>query len=233
MLGGRKLWKIMGPELGQAGIPMGRDRLFALLKSRDLLVKRRSGPPRTTNSRHRFRAYPNRVKDFVSTDSHQLWVSDITYLRTEESFAYLALVMDAFSCMIVGYDCSDTLEVVGALRAAQMALEQLPEGVQPIHHSDRGIQYACHDYTGLLEDAGVTISMTEQNHAAENSQAERLNGTLKREYGLHAEFSDTREATQASKEAVELYNHHRPHQALGYRTPAVVHGVQEALEGTF
>ncbi len=154
---------------------------------------------------------------------HQLLVSDITYLRTESGFMYLALVMDAFSRAIVGYDCSDSLEMVGALRALGMAIGQLPDDARAMHHSDRGIQYCCREYILRLQRGDLAISMTEQNHCYENSQAERLNGTLKRELGLNARIVQPADALRAVAEAVLIYNHDRPHQALGYRTPQEVH----------
>ena len=223
MLGGRKLRHMLMPELRLAGVSIGRDLLFNVLKRHDLLIPRRRRSARTTDSRHGFRSYPNLARELVPTGPHQLWVSDITYLRTQSRFVYLALVMDAWSRAIVGYDCSDSLEVEGALRSLAMALRQRPECGRPMHHSDRGIQYCCGAYIGRLERAGLAISMTEQNHCYENSQAERLNGTLKREYGLHASFRSRQEAAGAVAEAVVLYNHHRPHEALGYRTPMQVH----------
>ena len=223
MLGGRKLHRLLGPELRLAGVSIGRDRLLNVLKRHDLLIRRRRRGVRTTDSRHGFRTYGNLARELTLSGPHQLWVSDITYLRTARRFVYLALIMDAWSRAIVGYDCSDSLEVEGALRALRRALRQRPAASGPMHHSDRGIQYCCKAYVGRLERAGLTISMTQQNHCYENSQAERLNGTLKREYGLHATFACKAHAQQAVDEAVMLYNHHRPHAALGYRIPIKVH----------
>ena len=225
-LGGRKLLYLIEPELRAAGVMIGRDRFFRLLKQHELLIERRRRTARTTDSRHGFGVYPNQAKDLQPTGPHQLWVSDITYLRTEGGFVYLALVMDAFSRTIVGYDCSDSLEVVGALRAVSKAMRQRPADAQPMHHSDRGIQYCCRDYIQRLTRAKLTISMTEQNHCYENSQAERLNGTLKHELGLSATFADAATARAMTHEAVMIYNHHRPHQALGYATPKQVHLAQ-------
>lgn len=222
-LGGRKLLHLVSPELRQADVQIGRDRFFELLKAHDLLIERRRRTVRTTDSRHGFRIYPNQAKDLPLTGPHQLWVSDITYVRTERGFVYLALVTDAFSRAIVGYDCSDSLEVVGALRALKMAMRQRPAGTQTMHHSDRGIQYCCGDYIQRLTEAKITISMTEVNHCYENSKAERLNGTLKHELGLSATFEDVQAARRMADEAVTTYNHHRPHQALKYRMPMQVH----------
>ena len=167
--------------------------------------------------------YDNLLRGMELTSPHQAWVSDITYIRTEEGFVYLCLVMDAYSRAIVGYDCSDSLEREGALRALGRALEQLPAGGGTIHHSDRGSQYCCCEYVRRLQAAGVGISMTQENHCYENGQAERLNGILKQEYGLGGCLGSKREAWRAVSEAVELYNWRRPHQSLGYAVPMAVH----------
>jgi transposase InsO family protein len=104
-----------------------------------------------------------------------------------------------------------------------MAIRQLPGEARPMHHSDRGIQYCCREYIRRLERSQLSISMTEQNHCYENSQAERLNGTLKHELGLNETFSQPADARRAVGEEVMIYNHYRPHQALGYRRPLEVH----------
>ena len=222
-LGGRKLLQLLRAELRAAGVSLGRDRFFALLRGHGLLLPRRRRSARTTNSRHGLRVYPNLAKELTLDRPHQLLVADITYLRTAVGFVYLALVMDAFSRAIVGYDCSDRLEMEGALRALEMALSQRPAGVATMHHSDRGCQYCCAAYVNRACLAGVTMSMTEENHCYENSQAERLNGTLKREYGLDETFETKAAAYAAVREAMPLYNYHRPHQALGYLVPMAVH----------
>lgn len=223
MLGGRKLLHLIAPELASAGVSIGRDRFFDLLSAHDLLIERRVRCCRTTDSWHGFGVYPNLLKECVLLGAHQALVSDITYIRTREGFMYLALVMDAWSRAIVGFDCSDSLEAEGALRALTMALDQLPPEFRPIHHSDRGSQYCCGAYVEALTGAKVRISMTEQNHCYENSQAERLNGILKQEYGLGAEFAEKQAVGPAVREAVWLYNHRRPHQSLRYQCPMAVH----------
>lgn len=188
-----------------------------------MLIERRVWGVRTTDSRHSFAVYGNLLKDLGLTGPHQALVSDITYIRTDEGFLYLCLVMDAYSRAIVGYDCSDTLEQEGALRALDQALGQLPAVHETIHHSDRGSQYCCREYVSRLEAAGVSISMTEDNHCYENGQAERLNGIVKQEYGLGGSFANKSDARRAVAEAVKLYNYRRPHQALGYAVPMEVH----------
>jgi transposase InsO family protein len=227
-LGGRKLLHQVGGELRSAEVKIGRDRFFELLARHDLLIKRRRRGVRTTYSRHGFRVYPNLSQKLVLSSPHQLLVSDITYIRTSEGFMFLSLVMDAFSRKIVGYDSSDSLEMEGALRALGMAQKQLPALSRTMHHSDRGGQYCCAAYMEKLLRHGMSISMTEENHCYENSQAERLNGILKQEYGLGETFTHKREVARAVKEAVGLYNDWRPHGALGNRVPRQVHDAPAA-----
>jgi len=222
-LGGRKLFHLLRDEFRFAGVFIGRDRFFALLGRYDLLIEKCSVRVRTTNSKHSFRVYGNLLKDITLTTPNQAVVSDITYIRTDEGFMYLALVMDAYSRTIVGYDCSDSLESQGALRALSMALRKLPADSNAIHHSDRGCQYCNHAYVEKLQRKGLCVSMTEVNHCYENGQAERLNGILKQEYGLGDRFSRKSDALRAVSEAVRLYNYRRPHQSLGYRCPMEVH----------
>ena len=138
---------------------------------------------------------------------------------------YLSLVMDAYSRTVVGYDCNDRLESEGALQALSMAIGQLPAGASVIHHSDRGSQYCSRRYVQRLLRRGLQISMTQENHCYENGQAERLNGILKQEYGLGEVFSRKHDVRASVREAVELYNFRRPHEALGYRCPGEVHSV--------
>ena len=222
-LGGRKLFHLLRDEFHSGGVLMGRDRFFAFLGRYDLLIERRLRRPRTTNSQHGFRVYRNLLKDITLTAPNQALVSDITYIRTEEGFMYLALVMDAYSRAMVGYNCSDSLESQGVLRALSMALKSLPANSDAMHHSDRGCQYCSHAYIKKLQRKGVRVSMTEVNHCYENSQAERLNGILKQEYGLGSRFLRKVDVLRAVSEAVHLYNYRRPHQSIGYRFPIEVH----------
>jgi transposase InsO family protein len=222
-IGGRKLWKVIKPELIDAGVSMGRDRFFVLLGRHDLLIKARRRSVKTTSSWHGFGVYPNLAKEMKLTGAHQLWVSDITYIRTRSGFMFLSLVMDSFSRTIVGYNTSCGLEMSGALAALKMAMAQLPAGATPTHHSDRGSQYCCGQYVQQLKDGQMPISMTEQNHCYENAKAERLNGILKQEYGLGEEFADELAVRRCVDQAVQLYNHRRLHTSLGYQTPMSVH----------
>lgn len=223
MLGGRKLLYKISPLLAKHGISIGRDRLFDVLRNNHLLNKQRKRFKRTTYSNHGFMYYPNRLKDKVLTASNQAWVSDITYIRIEGGFVYLALITDAYSRKIVGYDVGDTLEAIGAIKALRKALRQLPKDQTVIHHSDRGIQYCCNEYKKVLRSRGAIISMTEENHCYENSQAERVNGILKNEYELGETFANKQQVEKVVKQVVDLYNNDRPHLALNYRYPAEVH----------
>lgn len=223
-LGTRKLLVILKEPLAEAGVKIGRDRMFEVLRENDLLVPPRPRSyPRTTNSYHCLPVFRNRIKDLEVCAPHQVLVGDLTFLRMAVGFMYLALLTDKGSRKIVGYHCADTLESIGCLAALDMALAQLPPGSRAIHHSDRGTQYCCHQYVNRLREAGLEISMTETNHCAENALAERMNGILKGEYGLDREFRDKGSVLVAVKQAICLYNTRRPHTALNYRVPEDVH----------
>lgn len=226
-LGTRKLYHMLKPALAKAGVKIGRDRMFEELRKEDLLLKpQRASYPRTTQSYHNLGVFPNRIRERKSSGPHQVWVSDLTYLRTRESFVYLALITDQYSRKIVGWHVGDSLEATGCVRALERALAQLPPGRKPIHHSDQGSQYCCHEYVNRLQQSGLGISMTETNHCAENALAERMNGILKQEYGLGVELPSKALAYQAVEEGIHLYNTRRPHRSLGYRIPAQVHAAQ-------
>ena len=223
-LGGRKLMVMCKDALVQAGVKLGRDRFFEVLREGDLLLKRRrSEYPRTTNSYHSLPVFNNRIKTAEITKPNQAWVGDITYLRTQMGYLYLALLTDKASRKIVGYHCGDTLEAQGCIQALDMALNNLPNGITPIHHSDRGTQYCCHEYVNRLTKRGLPISMTETDHCAENALAERVNGIIKAEYGLDREFQTKQQARRCVDQAIHLYNTRRPHTALNYRFPNDVH----------
>jgi transposase InsO family protein len=222
-LGGKKLFHILRPVLAQEGVQIGRDRFFEVLREKSLLLERLPCCPKTTNSRHSLPVFHNLVKDMTLTGPNQAWVSDITYIRTDEGFLYLSLIMDLWSRKIVGYHAGDTLETEGTLRALAMALSTLPPGVFPVHHSDRGCQYCSHLYVKELQEHSCRISMTEDLHCYENANAERLNGILKQEYGLGFAFRIKTQALEAVDEAVLLYNTKRPHAALKFQTPENMH----------
>ena len=222
-LGGRKLRHLLQADMEEAGVGVGRDRFFELLAENDLLVVPKPGIPRTTNSRHSLPVFNNLLAGKLPRAPNEAWVSDLTYIRTDEGFLFAALITDAYSRKIVGANIGDSLEAEGCLRALDQALKSLPEGKQPIHHSDRGCQYCCHEYIERLQARRLPISMTQLMHCYENAQAERLNGILKQEYELDRQFRTKAQARAAFEQAVWLYNHRRPHLALSYRFPADVH----------
>jgi transposase InsO family protein len=222
-LGVRKLYHMYGDSIHKHCPHMGRDKFFGLLRSEGLLVPRKRSYTRTTNSYHRFHRYGNLLKDMPVHRPHQAWVSDITYIRLGDGFAYLSLLTDYYSRKVVGWNLSRSLGLEGSLQALHQALSVTghPQGL--VHHSDRGIQYCSTPYTSVLQHHGIRISMTEENHCYENALAERVNGILKDEYSLTATFGDYCQAYRACKEAISLYNTHRPHWALGFKTPEEVH----------
>ena len=150
-------------------------------------------------------------------------MSDITYIRTREGFCYLALITDAYSRKIVGYDISDSLSLEGCLRAVKAATQTASDLTQLVHHSDRGFQYCSYPYTDFLKDRGIRISMTENGNCYENALAERVNGILKGEFNLDLTFRTKELAYKAVHESVYIYNQHRPHWSLGLLTPQEKH----------
>lgn len=223
-LGGRKLYGLLSEELAEAGIEIGRDRFFNVLRKRDMLVK--PLPPRshrTTDSRHSLPVFRNLIRNLEPTGPHQIWVSDITYIRTLEGFEYLTLIMDLYSRNIVGFQCGENLSAESNLIALNQAIQKLPADRYPIHHSDRGSQYCCHEYVRVLQRRDLPVSMTEENHCYENAHAERLNGILKQELGLGWTFKNRQRARRATEEAVWIYNNRRPHGSLDNQMPVLLH----------
>lgn len=218
-----KLQKHLAEDFFKLGIKIGRDRLFDVLRDNDMLVRRKKASFKTTNSYHHFHKYNNLIKDLEITRPNQVWVSDITYIRTVKGFCYLALITDLYSRKIVGYDLSDSLELAGCLRALQKALANAKPAAGLIHHSDRGIQYCSKQYVEKLTKKKVEISMTEENHCYENAVAERVNGILKDEFYLDQCFGNTGHAKKATKSAIGIYNNKRLHLSLNLKTPEQVY----------
>ena len=221
--GVRKLSRALDGEFARANLKVGRDTLFDILRKHNMLTHRKKYSSRTTNSLHRFHKYKNIIKDIEVTRPNQVWVSDITYIRTVKGFCYLALVTDMHSRKIVGYDISNSLELKGCERALNKALYQARDITGLIHHSDRGIQYCSNVYTQILKRNNIGISMTEENHCYENAIAERVNGILKDEFYLDQTFDSLQHAKRAAKNAINLYNEIRLHLSLDGRTPNMVY----------
>ena len=225
-LGARKLHFMLKGTLAQEGVKLGRDRFFEVLSEHDLLLEPKpSEYPCTTNSQHSLPVFANRIKGLAVSRPNEVWVGDLTYVRTEMGFLYLSLLTDKASRKVVGYHCGETLEAGGCLAALKNALTDLPAGARPIHHTDRGTQYCSHEYVDWAQAHGLSLSMTETDHCAENALAERMNGILKSEYGLGGRFKTKAGARAAVDQAVHLYNTRRPHTSLGYRTPQAVHAL--------
>lgn len=222
-LGGKKLYGMIKPEVEKRGIKIGRDRFFDYLRSTNQLIRPRKRYVVTTQSSHRFRVYKNLIEKRILTGPHQVWVSDITYLRTVDGFCYLSLITDAWSRKIVGYEVSDSLELEGCLKALRMAFKQLPRNHTLIHHSDRGIQYCSRFYTSELKKKGISISMAEKGNCYQNAIAERINGILKTEFYLDVKFDGLAQARCSTKQAIYLYNTLRPHWNLNLKTPQFIH----------
>ena len=224
MLGTRKLYDILQPFFKEHKIKMGRDALFNVLYINNLLVRKRKRRIRTTNSYHRFRKYPNLIRDKILTSINQLWVSDITYWKIGKKHIYISFITDAYSHKIVGYHVAKTLETKESIKALKMALENLKKSPNNlIHHSDRGIQYCSNSYVKLLQDYKIKISMTENGDPRENAIAERVNGIIKEEYLQHYIVNNIKEAKGVLSYVVKLYNEERPHNSISNYTPNNVH----------
>jgi len=215
--------KSLNKDFEKQQLKVGRDTLFNVLRKNQMLTLRKKYSARTTNSYHRFYKYNNIIKDIEVNRSNQVWVSDITYIRTVKGFCYLALITDMHSRKIVGYDLSDSLELKGCVRALNKAIYQAKNIKGLIHHSDRGIQYCSNIYTQILKRKKIDISMTEENHCYENALAERVNGILKDEFYMDQTFINTAHAKRAVKSAIKLYNEIRLHLSLDFKTPNMVY----------
>lgn len=222
-IGAGKLHFMLSDKLKEHRIKMGRDALYELLGNHGYLLRYRRRKPYTTDSNHPYKKYPNLIRDIkYLTMPGKLWVSDITYIRLKEQFCYLSIVTDAYSHKIIGHCLYPTLHSEGPVNALLIAakskrLETL------IHHSDRGSQYCCADYVKILEHYGIQISMTEKGDPYENAIAERVNGILKGEFLLDKTFATFMEAQLAVKDAIDKYNHIRPHASCDNLTPVEAH----------
>ncbi len=219
-IGVRKLLEMITPGLHRQGLDIGRDAFFDLLRDHGMLIRKRRRKVITTYSRHWLKKYPNLIKDLVIDRPNQVWVSDITYIETDQDFMYLFLITDAYSRKILGYYLSDDLKTTGAIKALEMAFTNslYPlEGL--IHHSDRGIQYCSSDYVELLKEKHVQISMTNKGDPLENAIAERVNGILKDEWIHHTHYKTKADAREHINEIIPIYNNIRPHASCDMLTP--------------
>jgi len=225
-----KLHFMLQEAFAAHGIKLGRDGLYRLLGQYGLLIRQRKRRPYTTDSNHHYRKYPNLIRHKTLTRAGQLWVSDITYIRTTKGFCYLSIITDAYSHKIVGYKLHPTLKAEGTIDALIIAAADVKRTSGLIHHSDRGIQYCCADYVQMAEHYGIQLSMTENGDPYENAIAERINGILKLEHGLYETFSGKDAAAKAVDEAVRKYNELRIHDSCGRLTPIVAHEQQGSFK---
>ena len=205
-------------------IKMGRDALFDLLRSYGMLVKKTKRYHITTDSNHSFYKSPNLIKDTEITHSEQVFVSDITYIKTDNGHAYLALVTDPYSKKLMGWDLDDNMRATLVKNALQMAINNRSFNQQSIiHHSDRGIQYCCPEFTKFATKNNFRLSTTQQYDPYENAVAERINGIFKYEFGLKKTIKSVQIARQIMRQAVKIYNEKRLHWSLGLETPEYIH----------
>lgn len=223
--GVRKLHGLLRAEMSAASIKMGRDKLFGLLRENGMLVRPRKRKYFTTQSHHWLRKYENLVENAVVTRPNQVWASDITYVKLAGTVYYLYLITDAYSQYIVGSHISLDLKAPSAVKALRTALKNnkvdKPGGL--VHHSDRGIQYCSAEYTAILKERGVLISMTKPGSPQENAIAERVNGILKEEWIYDMELLPGENPRRKIKGVIKTYNEIRPHNTLGNMAPSQVH----------
>lgn len=222
-LGGRKLYHLISDGLQEAGIKMGRDKLFEFLRDEWLLVGKRKKYHKTTDSKHWMRKYPNKIKDIDIERPEQVWVADITYLVCNDRHCYLHLITDAYSKKIMGFELADNMQGETTLKALKMAIDKRIYNTPLTHHSDRGLQYCSKDYVGELNKFNIEISMTEQSDPYENAVAERVNGILKDEFALDSHFEGWQAMVHHVNESILLYNQVRPHFSIELLTPEQAH----------
>jgi putative transposase len=229
-IGGNNLWGLIQRFQKILKIRLvGRDRLAQILRENGLKVrwpKRRT--VKTTYSGHRYAVQPNLAKELEVTGPNELWVADITYIPVGGAAAYLFLITDKYSKKIVGHFLAPTLHASGAIEALNAALTEhgFPSGV--VHHSDRGVQYCCHDFLDEIRRWELRSSMTDADHCAQNALAECMNGILKREFLIDLGFQSMEQARKEIAEAIWAYNNLRTHGALKGKTPDEVHTGQES-----
>ncbi|MBU1984834.1 IS3 family transposase [bacterium] len=207
-------------QLQRQGLHVNRKRVLRIMKASDLLCRPLKGFVVTTNSRHRFPVYPNLYHNRAPSAPDQIWISDITYIRLGGEHIYLAVILDAFSRRVIGWALSHSLEADLVVTALHSALRHRHPPLGCIHHSDQGVQYACHEYTDLLKHCGFAISMSRKGNPYDNAVAESFFKTLKNEEVYLTEYHTAEEAQASIRHFIEqVYNQKRLHSSLGYVPP--------------
>jgi putative transposase len=208
-------------ELQQRGFEVNHKRVLRMMREDNLLCMRQRAFVVTTDSRHNLPIYPNLARTMTPAAINQLWVADITYIRLRTEFIYLSVVLDAYSRRVIGWALGRTLEAELAVAALRMALLERQPAPGLVHHSDRGVQYASLDYTGMLKQHQAIISMSRKGNPYDNAACESFMKTLKYEEVYRNEYRDFQEARASIGEFLEcVYNQKRLHSALGYLPPA-------------
>ena len=207
--------------LVKEGREVNRKRVLRVMREDNLLCLRRRRFVITTDSDHRFAVYPNLARDMKVNGINQLWVADLTYIRLQHEFVYLAVILDAFSRKVIGWALGQTLESRLAIEALQMALRTRgPIRLGLVHHSDRGTQYAANGYVALLLENGIEVSMSRRGNPYDNAKAESFIKTLKYEEVYRTEYLNLEDARRQIRRFIEgVYNRKRLHSALGYSSP--------------
>ena len=226
-IGTRKLYYLLDGQLS-----VGRDKLFSILRANQMLVKPVRSYTKTTMSKHWLHKHPNLLKEVQIQQPEQVYVSDITYIKSRQRTHYLSLITDAYSRKIVGYHLSDDLNAESVVKALKMAVKgRRNKAIPLIHHSDRGLQYCSSVYQNVLAKYNITPSMTDGYDCYQNALAERINGILKQEF-LFDKCNNYQDLNLLIKQSIFIYNNKRPHLALKMKTPNFIHQKTDRLKST-